>query len=108
MTPSTQTTETAKISTVDADEVARFAAIADTWWNTTGEFRPLHKLNPTRIAFIRDHVAAHFGIQNILWLPMCSVLLGIVVSLLLKETAPAVLQRRALVRPELATGEQSR
>ena len=61
MAPSTQTTETAKISTVDADEVARFAAIADTWWNTTGEFRPLHKLNPTRIAFIRDHVAAHFG-----------------------------------------------
>lgn len=40
---------------------------------------------------------------------MCAVMLGIVVSLLLKETAPAVLQRRmAAVQPELAAGEQSR
>jgi len=54
------------------------------------------------------YVAAHFGIQNILWLPMCAVVLGIVVSLLLKETAPAVLQRSAVLRPELAAGEQPR
>lgn len=47
------------------------------------------------------YVAAHFGIQNILWLPMCAVVLGIVVSVLLKETAPAVLQRRQPVRAEL-------
>lgn len=39
---------------------------------------------------------------------MCAVMLGIVVSLLLKETAPAVLQRRVAVQPELAAGEQSR
>ena len=39
-------------------------------------------------------VATHFGIQNILWLPICAVLLGIVVSLLLEETAPAKLRRR--------------
>lgn len=54
------------------------------------------------------YVAAHFGIQNILWLPMCAVLLGIVVSMLLKETAPAVLQRRVAAQPELAAGEQPR
>ncbi|MFP3616032.1 MFS transporter, partial [Paraburkholderia sp. SIMBA_050] len=52
------------------------------------------------------YVAAHFGIQNILWLPMIAVLLGIVVSMLLRETAPAVLQRRVGVQPELTTGEQ--
>jgi MFS family permease len=44
------------------------------------------------------YVAAHFGVQNILWLPMFAVLLGIVVSMLLKETAPAVLQRRQPLR----------
>ncbi|WP_321960376.1 MFS transporter [Paraburkholderia sp. J7] len=38
-------------------------------------------------------VAAHFGIQNILWLPIGAVLLGVLVSLLLKETAPAKLRR---------------
>ncbi|WP_250475004.1 MFS transporter [Caballeronia sp. GAFFF1] len=54
------------------------------------------------------YVAAHFGIQNILWLPMCAVVLGIVVSMLLKETAPAVLQRRSVVRAGLAAGDQPR
>jgi fucose permease len=54
------------------------------------------------------YVAAHFGIQNILWLPMFAVVLGIVVSLLLRETAPAVLQRRQPMRAGLAAGEQPR
>ncbi|WP_233808393.1 MFS transporter [Paraburkholderia sp. HP33-1] len=40
-------------------------------------------------------VATHFGIQNILWLPICAVLLGIGVSLLLEETAPARMRRRS-------------
>jgi predicted MFS family arabinose efflux permease len=52
------------------------------------------------------YVAAHFGIQNILWLPMIAVLLGIGVSAMLKETAPAVLQRRLGARAELSAGEQ--
>ncbi|MGN6651182.1 MFS transporter [Trinickia sp.] len=34
-------------------------------------------------------VATRFGIQNILWLPICAVVLGVGVSLLFKETAPA-------------------
>ncbi|MEX3812868.1 MFS transporter [Paraburkholderia sp. BR13439] len=41
-------------------------------------------------------VATHFGIQNILWLPICAVLLGIGVSLLLEETAPARVRRHRL------------
>jgi predicted MFS family arabinose efflux permease len=40
-------------------------------------------------------VATRFGIQNILWLPICAVLLGIGVSLLLEETAPARVRRNA-------------
>src|SRR3546814_3785891 len=48
-------------STADAAEIARFAAIAEEWWNPDGKFAPLHKLNPARLEFIRDHVAAHFG-----------------------------------------------
>ena len=38
-------------------------------------------------------VATRFGIQNILWLPIFAVLLGIGVSLLLEETAPARMRR---------------
>lgn len=47
--------------TVDPDEVARFSALADEWWDPAGAFAPLHRLNPVRLAFIRDGLVAHFG-----------------------------------------------
>lgn len=47
--------------TVDPGEVAKFAAMAADWWSPRGKFRPLHQLNPTRLAFIRDTVTAHFA-----------------------------------------------
>ncbi len=48
-------------STAAADEIARFTAIAEAWWDPAGDFRPLHQLNPVRLEFIRDHVCRHFG-----------------------------------------------
>lgn len=48
-------------SSVDAAEVARFSALAETWWDPRGPFAPLHKFNPTRLEFIRDQAAARFG-----------------------------------------------
>jgi 2-polyprenyl-6-hydroxyphenyl methylase / 3-demethylubiquinone-9 3-methyltransferase len=50
-----------KASTVDRAEVARFTESAESWWDPNGAFRPLHQLNPVRLAFIRGHLAAHFG-----------------------------------------------
>lgn len=47
--------------TIDREEVERFARIARAWWEPEGEFRPLHKLNPVRLGFIRDRLARHFG-----------------------------------------------
>jgi 2-polyprenyl-6-hydroxyphenyl methylase/3-demethylubiquinone-9 3-methyltransferase len=47
--------------TVDRDDIDRFAARAAGWWDPTGSFRPLHELNPVRLAFIRDELLAHFG-----------------------------------------------
>lgn len=46
--------------TIDADEVAKFTAMAEDWWNPNGQFKPLHKFNPTRLAYIRDRLCAHF------------------------------------------------
>jgi 2-polyprenyl-6-hydroxyphenyl methylase/3-demethylubiquinone-9 3-methyltransferase len=54
-------TENAARSTIDRDEVARFAALADDWWNPSGKMAPLHKFNPVRLAFIRDQACAQFG-----------------------------------------------
>ncbi len=53
----------AKGGTADAEEVARFAAIAEEWWDPNGKFRPLHQLAPVRLAFIRDQVSARFDID---------------------------------------------
>src|ERR1700732_2132085 len=47
-------------STVDEREVARFAALAAEWWNPGGRMGMLHKLNPTRLAYIRDAACRHF------------------------------------------------
>lgn len=48
-------------TTIDQSEVDRFSAMAAEWWDPTGKFRPLHKFNPVRIAYIRDKVTEHFG-----------------------------------------------
>ncbi len=48
-------------TTIDQDEVERFSAMAAEWWNPERQVPPLHKFNPVRLTYIRDHVAAHFG-----------------------------------------------
>lgn len=48
-------------STIDQSEVDRFSAMAAEWWDPTGKFRPLHKINPVRLAYIRDKAAENFG-----------------------------------------------
>jgi 2-polyprenyl-6-hydroxyphenyl methylase/3-demethylubiquinone-9 3-methyltransferase len=47
--------------TVDAAEAARFAALAEDWWDEAGAFAPLHRLNPARLTYIRDRLCAHFA-----------------------------------------------
>ena len=39
---------------VDPAETARFADLADTWWDPKGSSRPLHLLNPVRLQYVRD------------------------------------------------------
>ena len=48
-------------STVDAGEVAKFEAMAAEWWDPSGKFKPLHMLNPCRLDYIVDQIAAEFG-----------------------------------------------
>jgi 2-polyprenyl-6-hydroxyphenyl methylase/3-demethylubiquinone-9 3-methyltransferase len=47
--------------TIDAGEIERFARVAPRWWDETGEFRPLHRLNPVRLRFIRDRLIGRFA-----------------------------------------------
>jgi 2-polyprenyl-6-hydroxyphenyl methylase / 3-demethylubiquinone-9 3-methyltransferase len=45
---------------IDVEEVQRFSALADTWWDPKGSMAPLHRLNPARLGFLRQTLAAHF------------------------------------------------
>ena len=48
-------------TTIDDDEVRRFGALADEWWNPKGKFKPLHKFNPVRLRYIQEQVSEHFN-----------------------------------------------
>jgi 2-polyprenyl-6-hydroxyphenyl methylase / 3-demethylubiquinone-9 3-methyltransferase len=45
-------------TTVSPAEVARFDALAARWWDPDGPMRPLHRMNPARIAWIVARAAA--------------------------------------------------
>jgi 2-polyprenyl-6-hydroxyphenyl methylase / 3-demethylubiquinone-9 3-methyltransferase len=46
--------------TVVSDEIEHFAALAGDWWDPDGSSAMLHKLNPVRLAYIRDQVDQHW------------------------------------------------
>ena len=48
-------------TTVDPAEIAKFEAMAAEWWDPSGKFKPLHMLNPCRLSYIVDQVAAQHG-----------------------------------------------
>jgi 2-polyprenyl-6-hydroxyphenyl methylase / 3-demethylubiquinone-9 3-methyltransferase len=40
---------------VDQQEVEKFSALAKHWWQTDGDLKTLHQLNPLRLQFIQTH-----------------------------------------------------
>jgi 2-polyprenyl-6-hydroxyphenyl methylase/3-demethylubiquinone-9 3-methyltransferase len=50
----------ATAASVDAAEIARFSRLSEEWWNPRGKMAPLHKINPLRLAYIRDAAARKF------------------------------------------------
>lgn len=45
----------------DYNEINKFTALADQWWDKTGAFKPLHDINPLRLNFIDEMSYRHFG-----------------------------------------------
>ena len=60
-----QSEPSARETTVDPGEIAKFERMASEWWSPTGKFRPLHKLNPVRLGFVRRDLNRRFVIQVI-------------------------------------------
>jgi 2-polyprenyl-6-hydroxyphenyl methylase/3-demethylubiquinone-9 3-methyltransferase len=51
-------------TTVNEAEIAKFTAMAEEWWDPTGKFKPLHKFNPVRLEYIREHLVSHFTLDG--------------------------------------------
>ena len=41
---------------IDQNEVQKFADIAEQWWDPTGDFKPLHVINPIRAEYISNKI----------------------------------------------------
>src|SRR5580658_6703524 len=48
---------------VMSEEVARFDALGDAWWDADGPMAPLHRLNPVRVGWARDAIVRHFKLE---------------------------------------------
>jgi 2-polyprenyl-6-hydroxyphenyl methylase/3-demethylubiquinone-9 3-methyltransferase len=48
-------------NTIDVAEVAKFEAMAAEWWDPNGKFKPLHQMNPCRLSYITNQIAAEYG-----------------------------------------------
>lgn len=48
-------------TTIDPAQARLFDSIAHEWWDASGSSAPLHKVNPARLAFVREQALAHFG-----------------------------------------------
>jgi len=46
---------------VNLEEIAKFEKVASQWWDLTGDFKPLHQINPLRRQFIIQHTGDVFG-----------------------------------------------
>ncbi|MBE2899033.1 bifunctional 2-polyprenyl-6-hydroxyphenol methylase/3-demethylubiquinol 3-O-methyltransferase UbiG [Pasteurellaceae bacterium 20609_3] len=46
---------------VSQAEVEKFNKMAASWWDPEGDFKPIHRLNPKRLAYICEHVGTLVG-----------------------------------------------
>ena len=50
--------------TIDPKEARHFGALARDWWDPNGSSAMLHRLNPVRLAYIRDRIDQHWGLDE--------------------------------------------
>jgi 2-polyprenyl-6-hydroxyphenyl methylase/3-demethylubiquinone-9 3-methyltransferase len=50
-------TENKSVLNVNEEEIAKFEQVASQWWDLSGDFKPLHQVNPLRVQFICQHIA---------------------------------------------------
>ena len=57
-------------ATVDPREAEHFGRLAADWWNPRGSSAMLHRLNPARLAYLREAVDAHWDLDSADFTPL--------------------------------------
>lgn len=52
---------TISTATIRPEEAEHFGALAEDWWNPAGSSALLHRMNPIRLAFIREAIESHWA-----------------------------------------------
>lgn len=55
---------TEAITSIVPEEVQQFGKLAGDWWDPRGASAMLHKLNPVRLAYIRDWIDQHWALDE--------------------------------------------
>lgn len=55
---------TRSTATIDPREAAHFGALADDWWNPKGASAVLHRMNPPRLAYVRETIDRHWKLDR--------------------------------------------
>jgi 2-polyprenyl-6-hydroxyphenyl methylase/3-demethylubiquinone-9 3-methyltransferase len=57
-------------ATIDPGEAEHFGKLAADWWNPKGSSAMLHRLNPARLAYLREVTDAHFDGDGMSFAPL--------------------------------------
>jgi 2-polyprenyl-6-hydroxyphenyl methylase/3-demethylubiquinone-9 3-methyltransferase len=57
-------------TSIRPDQTAHFGAMAGDWWDPDGTSAMLHKLNPVRLAYIRDRIDQHWHLDECAFRPL--------------------------------------
>jgi 2-polyprenyl-6-hydroxyphenyl methylase/3-demethylubiquinone-9 3-methyltransferase len=57
-------------ATIDRSEAEHFGRLAADWWNPRGSSAMLHRLNPARLAYVREAVDAHWNGDGMSFTPL--------------------------------------
>ncbi|MGH1404448.1 MAG: bifunctional 2-polyprenyl-6-hydroxyphenol methylase/3-demethylubiquinol 3-O-methyltransferase UbiG [Alphaproteobacteria bacterium] len=50
-----------KSTTIDPTEISHFSKDSPQWWDEDGPFKPLHRLNPVRMEYIKRTICNHYN-----------------------------------------------
>ena len=52
------------MTTINKEEIQKFSALADEWWDVEGKFKPLHMFNPIRIEYILNLCSSRYKVNK--------------------------------------------